>query len=129
MTTLMNANNVPLLPLAASGSTGGGVYNPADGYWLPPSTGTPGNPNFFPIIKGYIKIEAQLAPYPAACASNNQVDVTAEVLALGYVGRNIDPVPQSLDGIHLNPQWVQNTAAMESGAAPNIPQRLPVTPT
>ena len=129
MTTLMNANNVPLLPLAASGSTGGGVYNPADGYWLPPSTGTPGNPNFFPIIKGFIKIEAQLAPYPAACASNNQVDVTAEVLALGYVGRNIDPVPQSLDGIHLNPQWVQNTTTMESGAAPNLPQRLPVTPT
>ena len=31
--------------------------------------------------------------------------MTVEILSYGYVGRNIDPVPQSLDGTNLNPQW------------------------
>jgi hypothetical protein len=120
----MQANGVPLIPLPASASTGGGVYNSIDGYWMPASTGNPpnsSNSNFFPIVKGFIKIEIQNAPYPVACSSANQTDVTVEVLALGYIGRNINPVPQSLDGATMNPLWYYNGVDMSSGRAPALP--------
>jgi hypothetical protein len=91
------------LPLAASGSLAAynsGTGNPTagmtantDGYWLPANS---------PIIKGYLKIQAQTA-YGAPCGTWK--DVTAEILALGYAGRNINPVPQSLNGTSLNPAW------------------------
>lgn len=114
----MMANGVTPLPLAASGALNGpgGAYNAADGYWLP---------NGYPVIKGFLKIEEQLG-YGSPCGTWK--DVTVEILSYGYVGRNIDPVSQSLDGVHLNPQWVQNTTSMELGAAPNLPYRLPVKP-
>jgi hypothetical protein len=101
------------MPLAVSNSASaqGGAYNAGDGYFLP---------NGFPIIKGWLLIEAQENGY-----TNNPcgawTDVTQEILKLGYVGRNIDPVPQSWDGNTLNPQWVQNTNVMESGVAPALP--------
>jgi Tfp pilus assembly protein PilX len=122
LTKKMIAAGVPLIPLPASGATSAAGYTSTDGYWLPPSTTSPGNPNFFPIVKGFIKIEAQLAPYPSACTSADQTDVTLEVLALGYIGRNINPVTQSLDGINMNPEW-QYTAGglMQTGVAPAIP--------
>ncbi|MFI5097281.1 MAG: hypothetical protein ACHQT6_04835 [Candidatus Acidiferrales bacterium] len=104
------ANSVTALPLAASGATGA-AYNALDGYWLP---------NGYPIIKGFIKIEEQTS-YGNASGCGTWKDVTIEVLGLGYVGGNINPVPQSLDGLVLNPQWIQNTTAMETGAAPNLP--------
>src|SRR6202790_7499 len=112
------ANGVTPLPLAASGAAAaqGGAYTAADGYWLPKN---------YPVIKSYIKIEIQIPPYPATCGSNWK-DVTLEVLGLGYVGRNIDPVPQSLDGKVLNPQWSGTTNNMELGAAPALPN-LPAT--
>ena len=123
------ANGVPALPLAASGAnsvdyTGG--YNSNDGYWTP-STSPKGGPTPYtwPVIKGFLKIEEQTA-YGSPCGTWK--DVTIEILGYGYVGRNIDPVSQSLDGVHLNPQWVQNTSAMDAGKAPNLPLRLPVTP-
>ena len=124
LTRKMQANGVPLIPLPASASTGGGVYNSIDGYWMPASTGNPpnsSNSNFFPIVKGFIKIEIQNAPYPVACSSANQTDVTVEVLALGYIGRNINPVPQSLDGATMNPLWYYNGVDMSSGKAPALP--------
>ncbi|HKN24607.1 MAG TPA: hypothetical protein VJX72_07155 [Candidatus Acidoferrum sp.] len=95
----MIANGVTPLPLAASGALGGpgGAYNPQDGYWLPG-----GGANPYPVIKGYLKIEEQLG-YGSPCGTWK--DVTVEILSYGYVGRNIDPVPQSLDGTNLNPQW------------------------
>jgi PilX N-terminal len=62
-----------LLPLAASGATG--LYPDGSGYWVPGST---------PIIKGYIKIEAQTS-YGVPCGTYK--DVTAEILGLGYAGR------------------------------------------
>lgn len=111
----MKALGVPPLPLAASGALNpqGGAYNPQDGYWLPggapnsyPTTMT----NQFPIIKGFLKIEEQLG-YGSPCGTWK--DVTVEVLSYGYVGRNIDPVPQSLDGANLNPQWPGTTTAMD----------------
>ncbi len=91
----MITNGVTPLPLAASGALngGGGAYNAQDGYWLP---------NGYPVIKGFLKIEEQLG-YGSPCGSWK--DVTVEILSYGYVGRNIDPVPQSLDGTNLNPQW------------------------
>ena len=77
------------LPLAVSGAkigtTNASAYSAADGYWLP----NPGGIGVYqPIIKGYIKIEAQTA-YGTPCGSWK--DVTQEILALGYVGKNINP--------------------------------------
>jgi hypothetical protein len=114
----MVANNIRPLPLAASGAAvGSAAYNAVDGYWLP---------NSFPIIKGFIKIEEQTA-YGTPCG--NWKDVTVEILSYGYVGKNIDPVPQSFDGVNLNPQWNGTTANMANGMVltssyinlPNLP--------
>ncbi|HKM81704.1 MAG TPA: hypothetical protein VJY15_12160 [Candidatus Acidoferrum sp.] len=121
LNTNLNNNTVPKLPLAASGATSAwsatATYTASDGYWMP--TG-------YPIIKGFIKIEEQTT-YGTGTACGTWKDVTAEILGYGYTGRNIDPVTQSLDGTHLNPQWVQNTTLMQSGQAPALPG-LPVTP-
>ena len=68
-----------LVPLAASGATGGVAYNSSDGYWIP--TG-------MPTIAGYIKIEAQTT-YGVPCGTYK--DVTAEILGLGYAGKNLVP--------------------------------------
>ena len=118
----MVANGVTPLPLAASGAnsvdyTGG--YNGNDGYWTP-STSPMGGPKPYtwPVIKGFIKIDEQTA-YGSPCGTWK--DVTLDVLALGYVGRNINPVTQSLDGAALNPQWNPTTSPMDTGKAPNIP--------
>ncbi|HTP69068.1 MAG TPA: hypothetical protein VMJ35_09210 [Dongiaceae bacterium] len=81
--TKLTANGVTALPLAASGAatntTNASAYNSADGYWLPYG---------YPIVKGFIKIQAQTT-YGSPCGTWQ--DVTAEVLGLGYVGRNINP--------------------------------------
>ncbi|HUA00150.1 MAG TPA: PilX N-terminal domain-containing pilus assembly protein [Candidatus Aquilonibacter sp.] len=71
-----------LMPLAVSGAAGS-TYSSTDGYWVPNGT---------PIIKGYIKIEAQTT-YGVPCGTYQ--DVTAEILGLGYVGRNTDPYVSS----------------------------------
>ena len=96
--TNMTAYGTVPLPLAVSGAnlsqgTATNSYNSHDGYWLPTQA---------PIIKGYLKIQAATS-YAAPCGGWK--DVTAEILALGYVGRNINPVPQSLTGTSLNPTW------------------------
>jgi hypothetical protein len=110
--TAMTAAGTTLLPLAASGATTG-AYVPGtaggDGYWQPSGT---------PVITGYIKIDAQTA-YGAPCGTWK--DVTQEVLSLGFAGRNINPVPQSLDGNNLNPAWAGTNAAMDQGKAPALP--------
>jgi hypothetical protein len=96
-TTLYNKmvayGTIPL-PLATSGaSPNAAAFNPADGYWLPAN---------YPIVKGYIKIQAQTA-YGAPCGTWQ--DVTAEILALGYAGANINPTPQVLTTTKLNAEW------------------------
>src|SRR5208283_1895531 len=85
-----------------------GAWTAADGYM---------QPNGYPIIKGFLKIEEQIS-YGSPCGTWK--DVTVEVLSYGYVGRNINPVPQSLNGTTLNPQWTGTTAAMDIGQAPAI---------
>ena len=93
--TAMNTNNTagyntPPVPLAASGAAvGATAYSPTNGYWL----ATPSGAGFavasgLPIIKGYIKIEVQTA-YGSPCGTWR--DVTQEVLAYGYAGRNLNP--------------------------------------
>jgi hypothetical protein len=117
--TKMVANGVTPLPLAASGAastTSAGAYNSLDGYWTP-STGPSLMPYTWPVIKGFLKIEEQTA-YGSPCGTWK--DVTLEILSYGYVGRNINPVTQSLDGSTLNPQWNQTTNPMDTGKAPNI---------
>jgi hypothetical protein len=111
----MITNNVTPLPLAASGAASGtgGAYNSNDGYWLP---------NNYPIVKGYIKIEEQLS-YGNPCGTWK--DVTIEILGYGYAGRNINPVPQSLDGATINTQWNMITAQMQSGSSPTV-TRVPM---
>ena len=94
--------NLPVLPLAASGAAANATaYGSADGYWLP---------NSYPIIKGFIKIEVQTA-YGSPCGTWH--DVTTEVLSLGYVGRNINPVSQSLVVNTLNAAWPGTTTQMD----------------
>lgn len=81
--TNMTTAGVTPLPLAASGAatntTNSSPYSAADGYWLPYG---------YPIVKGFLKIEAQTS-YASPCGTWR--DVTLEILALGYVGRNINP--------------------------------------
>ena len=114
----MTAAGTTPLPLAASGAASG-AYAPGtgvggaapggDGYWQPNGT---------KILTGYIKIDAQTS-YGAPCGTYK--DVTQEILSLGYAGKNINPVPQSLDGATLNPAWAGTVKNMEYGASPALP--------
>jgi Tfp pilus assembly protein PilV len=126
----MAAAGTTPLPLAASGAAPGApayvqgyVPTPAptgvvggNGYWQPNAT---------PIITGYLKIDAQTS-YGSPCGT--PVDVTQEILSLGYVGRNINPVPQSFDGSNLSPNWSGTNAAMDLGKAPALPTYPPINP-
>lgn len=117
--TLMNTNGTIPLPLAASGAASGtyvagagigGASTPGgDGYWQANST---------KIITGYIKIDAQTS-YGVPCGT--YVDVTKEILSLGYAGKNINPTPQSYDANNMNPQWPGSANYMQGGAAPALP--------
>jgi hypothetical protein len=89
-TAMVNAGTLPV-PLAASGAASVAAYNAGDGYWQP--TPTPGNPS--PIITGFIKIEAQTS-YATLCGA--WVDVTQEILSLGYAGKNLSPNAANLPG-------------------------------
>jgi type IV pilus assembly PilX-like protein len=106
LVTAMTAAGTPVLPLPLSGATTAS-YNTADGYWLP---------NGNPIIKGFIKIEAQTA-YGVPCGTWK--DVTQEILSLGYAGRNLYPVFQSSDGKNVSGNWTYNNVA--SGAYTWLP--------
>jgi len=125
--TLMGTNGTTPLPLGASGAISGATsYLPSstagtatalsgDGYWQSNAT---------KIITGYIKIDAQTA-YGSPCGTYK--DVTQEILSLGYAGRNINPVPQSLNGSTLNSAWTGTTTYMQNGRAPAMPL-LPGSP-
>jgi hypothetical protein len=127
----MTAAGTPPLPLAASGAAqNAAAYVPGtaggDGYWQPGVITGAGAKPATPVITGYIKIDAQTS-YGFPCGT--WVDVTQEILSLGYAGRNINPVPQSFDGNNLNPNWGGTAAKMEglSTASP-LPTLPPVNP-
>ncbi len=104
--TRMNTNNTAgystlPVPLAASGAVQGRTtYTVGDhnGYWVGNPTAGTANPftlngNFssssgFPLIRGFIKIEIQTAYGTTSCGTWQ--DVTQEVLAYGYAGKNIN---------------------------------------
>ena len=67
-------------------------------------------PSGYPTVKGFIKIEAQIS-YASPCGTWQ--DVTTEILSLGYVGRNINPVSQSIAVNTLNPAWQGTTTQMD----------------
>lgn len=125
----MTLAGTPRLPLAASGAATA-AYVPGYAPTPAPATGAPGGdgywqPNGTPIITGYIKIDAQTT-YGSPCGA--PVDVTKEILSLGYAGRNINPVPQSFDGSNLSPNWSGTNAAMDLGKAPALPTLQPIDP-
>jgi hypothetical protein len=139
------------LPLAASGAAGtavGGNYTQGsalsiagnyitggDGYWQVGPTQVVGTSPTYgtPIITGFIKIDAQTS-YGSPCGTWK--DVTLEILGLGYAGKNINPVPQSFDGVTLNKNWGATTALMQGvstrlgtmGPTPPLPTTPAVDP-
>ena len=127
---MVAAGTIPL-PLAASGAgTNVAVYVPGtaggDGYWQPGVVTGAGAKPATKIITGYIKIDVQTG-YGSPCGA--YTDVTKEVLSFGYVGRNINPVPQSFDGNNLSPNWGGTTAKMEgSSIAVPVAPPLPTLP-
>jgi hypothetical protein len=71
---------VTVFPLPTSGASSGAnpqVYTASDGYWVK---------QWYPIITGCIKIDYQSKNSPGTWT-----DVTAEILQLGWTGRNINP--------------------------------------
>jgi hypothetical protein len=126
LAALMAANGTTPLPIATSGGQGaagtagyapGSAIAPApgSGYWEPSTKA--GKP--VPTITGYIKIDAQTT-YGTPCG--NAVDVTLEVLSLGYAGKNLNPVVQSTDGKNVAANWAYN--GLPSGAyvwLPSLP--------
>ncbi|MFZ0856196.1 MAG: hypothetical protein WAN10_05020, partial [Candidatus Acidiferrales bacterium] len=93
LATLTTAN-LGGVPIAASYSSG--TYSPAEAPTVGSNNPTYGN-GYWPkttntaLLSGYIKIEIQTAYAvpPAACGTYQ--DVTAQVLALGIAGKNINP--------------------------------------
>lgn len=99
-------------PLPVSDAQGGGTYNAGDGYWVK---------QYYPIIQGCIKIEYENAGGTA------WVDVTQEILKLGYTGRNIDPMSGARPPALLGVPGGQQAAESANGCAnlsPNAVVRL-----
>jgi hypothetical protein len=110
LTYLKSKLGVNLVPLANSGA--GAAYSassqsaPAgDGYWLPAGTAT---------TPGFLKIEVQTSQ---GTPCGGWQDVTLEVLGLGYVGRNINPVGAmshvTLPSLPVAQMPAQNTVCAE----------------
>jgi hypothetical protein len=88
------------IPLPTSNAAAGGAYSSADGYWV-----ARGNPT----IAGCIKIEYE-------SAAGAFVDVTHEILNLGFTGANIDPLgPPTAPAV---PSLPANGAAIFLGGSP-----------
>jgi hypothetical protein len=104
-------SNVPALriPLPLSGA--GGSYLPANGYWI--KTGEP-------TITGCIKIEYQNL-------GGAWTDITTQILALGFTGRNINPLgPASYVAPPTLPPLTSNVAQGPT-TNPNVPAKIGCT--
>ncbi|HUO34652.1 MAG TPA: hypothetical protein VMU43_06650 [Candidatus Acidoferrum sp.] len=73
-----------VFPLPVSAATSSTTYSSNNGYWQQPG---------FPIETGCLKIDYQ------STAGGTFTDVTWQILALGYTGRNIEPLNQSGTGM------------------------------
>jgi PilX N-terminal len=71
---------ITLFPLPVSDSQVANAYSPTDGYWVK---------QWYPTITGCLKIDYQKSTSTATAPV--WVDVTWEMLGLGYTGRNINP--------------------------------------
>jgi hypothetical protein len=100
------SGNVPnlVIPLPKSGA--GGTYSANDGYWIQ---------NGKPIITGCLKVEYQNL-------AGNWTDITPQVLALGFSGRNINPgayaAPPALPALGSN-------VAQGPTINPNVTAKIP----
>jgi hypothetical protein len=104
----INAANVgvSVYPMPVSAATGA-VYTPADGYWVT---------KWWPIETGCLKIDYQTK------AGGAFTDVTAEILNLGYTGRNINPQSKATMSIAGNqsPNRLALPGAQTNGQGPTI---------
>ena len=90
------------LPLPTSDAESATAYTAADGYWIKPH---------YPIITGYILINLKTA---GGCS-----DVTQEILNLGFIGRNLNPLTATqLKGV---------AATKTTPAVPAITQAMSTT--
>ena len=90
------------LPLPSSGATSATTtYTQTDGYWIK---------QYYPIIQGYILINMHNAA--GAC-----VDVTQEILNLGFIGRNLNPLSSTATSSILT-NYVNTLSGMASDSAP-----------
>ena len=79
------------------------IYTTTDGYWVK---------QWYPIITGCIKIDEQSNSSPGTWT-----DVTAEILKLGWTGRNINPqVGNATNGVALPPAnpWLEPSLSGEA---------------
>jgi hypothetical protein len=83
------------LPLPTSGAQTNN-YVQTDGYWIKPH---------YPILTGYILINIHTAP--GACQ-----DVTQEILNLGFIGRNLNPIAKNNLGSGKIAQYSVNTLSL-----------------
>jgi hypothetical protein len=71
---------ITIFPLPVSNSQVANTYSPTDGYWVK---------QWYPTITGCLKIDYQKSTSTATAPV--WVDVTWEILGLGYTGRNVNP--------------------------------------
>ena len=100
----MMANSVVPLPLAASGRKRGRRLNAADGYW---------QPNGYPIIKGFLKIEEQL---PTEILAGRGKTLRWKFSAMATWAATSTPFRNRSTAPILNPQWSGTKAVMEAGS-------------
>jgi hypothetical protein len=89
-------------PLPVSYAAATGIYSATNGYWIK---------QYYPIVTGCIKID-----YQSKATPGTWVDVTGEILNLGYTGRNINPqasgiAPQALPSLPASQQSASGPTA------------------
>ena len=82
--SFISAMGKTVFPLPVSAATSTTNYSSTNGYWQQPG---------YPIETGCLKIDYQ------SMAGGTFTDITWQILALGYTGRNIEPLNQSGTGM------------------------------
>ena len=103
-------SNVPALRIPLPTSGAGASYSAANGYWI--KTGEP-------MITGCIKIEYQNL-------GGAWTDITTQILALGFTGRNINPLGGSYVAPPALPPLTSN-AAQGPTTNPNVATKIGCT--